>query len=689
MTRLPFRIQVLHHPQSDAGARFARALFDRFSLSRGPRIPLVYGSEQPNGGPPDRLELDAAEKSVVVVLADKRMARRVAGGSGPAWAKFLIESLALVPPGSPDHCVLPVALDVGAFDLGSELEETSFVRLDAIKDEEKEAELEYRVAVNSLEILGFRVPDKSTVTSDRPRPPVNFFLSHAKQDLPAPGEDGPVGAILKHFADGRVDSWYDAKDIRAGENFAARIESGVDRASALIAVITDSFASREWCRKEILFAKTRCGPVVVVDAVEAGESRAFPYIGNAPTIRWRPGPYAARDVVLAAVREALKFEHHLATLRARENESTKVLPSAPELISIAGLDAAVRRIVYPDPPLGREELELLGNARGDLEFTTPLSELASHRPHSGTRPHRLGLSISGSQDIRAYGVGPEHMAAFADDLALFFLLAGSQLVYGGNLSHGGGDGDEENFVTRLFGAVRSYSPLAKDLGLEDRAGVYPLVNYAPWPLHHAFSDEQYDQFGKLAGLEELERPHSLGVDEGELGVKDGEFFIADTPARRFAWARSLTELRTRLVAETDSRVVLGGKTKGFFGVYPGVLEEAVLTLESQDPKPLFVVGAFGGAGRIVVDMLRGVDREELTTEWAEQNIDDYDAVVDLYARAGIPFRTPESIADSLRAKRALGFAGALRNGLSDEENEELFDGTDPRRLVELVLRARE
>jgi len=53
-------------------------------------------------------------------------------------------------------------------------------------------------------------------------------------------------------------------------------------------------------------------------------------------------------------------------------------------------------------------------------------------------------------------------------------------------------------------------------------------------------------------------------------------------------------MREQLLVRTQARIMLGGRTTGYKGKYPGLVEEALLTLQAG--KPLYLMGGFGGAG---------------------------------------------------------------------------------------------
>lgn len=56
-----------------------------------------------------------------------------------------------------------------------------------------------------------------------------------------------------------------------------------------LAINTDSYSSREWCRREVIEAKLRLVPIIVFDCVRDMVPHAMPYLGNVPVVRMDPG----------------------------------------------------------------------------------------------------------------------------------------------------------------------------------------------------------------------------------------------------------------------------------------------------------------------------------------------------------------------------------------------------------------
>lgn len=184
-----------------------------------------------------------------------------------------------------------MALDPGAFELDRDrFDERSFERLDIFDDEQLLLEeLVLHIMVWALVRLQQQATCGSHSPAATPVVPIELFISHAKKDLPRIRRDAsleeqiqPVYGLLSHLATTRINGWFDAKKIPPGGRFPDEIRRGVLTSSGLVCVVTDSYGSREWCRREVLEAKKVGRPMIVVDALTDRDARLFPYLGNAP-----------------------------------------------------------------------------------------------------------------------------------------------------------------------------------------------------------------------------------------------------------------------------------------------------------------------------------------------------------------------------------------------------------------------
>jgi hypothetical protein len=691
MKRPPLHIHFLAHPKSAQGRSMAEKLMERFvepPATGGLRIPIFFTPDRDNGLPPpltgrDALHLDAADHSILVVLTDARMAQRVGPlATAQAWQQFIEEMITQAPLGQSPHHVLPVALDARGFTLCEGrhvLPALAAEPEDPQSTERRLAEISLHVAARAIQLLEFgTIP---AVAPQQLKAPVRLFISHAKADLNQ-DESDPVHDTLKALPTLPIEQWFDAGKIVPSQEFEAAIHAGIRDCSIVLAFYTDHYGGRPWCRREVLDAKSRSVPILVVDALLDGEPRSFPYLGNIPTIRWqyREPSADARRVVDRAVREALRFKHNCAQLAQIEEAGECVLPAAPEAVLLAYMHSQpheAKTFLYPDPPLGREELEVLTTLRPHARFVTPLTKIAQW-----PRPAHIdvvAVSISASNDPERYGVSAQHQRTLADEIHLYLLLAGLRIAYGGALK--GDFGSASNFTLALFELVRGYAKLADAVHARR---FHPIVNHAPWPLRLEYGDAEWQLFGKEAEYCEGPRPDMPWTDDEIFPIRvEGWRFAPNTPEKRYAWARGLTAMREQMTRQVQARVIIGGNLGTFRGIVPGVVEEAWWALTHR--QPLYLVGAFGGAARAVSDLLTGMDREEFTLACARRTVSDYDASVACYAQYGGDFYSMEAMGQAMQRLAQDGLASTLHNGLDDRENEELIRASDPAWIAELVL----
>lgn len=711
----PLHIVLLHHPDSPAakppeGApagspslaeRLLRRLYGA-PATLELRIPTWFGRVMPDGSPPplDESWQTGAERTLLVYLLDARMARRVDGGTGAAWGAHLERALADAAADPTRRSVVPLALDPTGFDVLPASLRAS-VRLVAGADP-VEAILQH-LGVRALYLLSGRA---APVREGELQVPIQVFVSHAKADLKGPATD-PVRSVLAVLEEHAVDRFFDSSKIAPGEDFAKRIEGEVRTSDVLLVVWTDAWSSRPWCRRELLTAKAAGRPVVVLDALSSASTRAFPYAGNAAWVRWRaPLPpsdlHAPSEEELAAAKAergriftiallaALRTRVELLGLGPAPDADTVHLGSAPEALDYAGRPG-VHTFVYPDPPLPDEERALLEGLGAGRSLRTPLGRIAEAGLPPGVREVVVSVSSPGDEELRRLGTSAHHIETLTDELHLAVLMAGARILYGGLVNYT--STGPSNFVLRLFDLARRYATLAPAPILGPR-----VLNVPPWPLHLSYGDKELDLFSSLADLERGPTPALDGLPfEPWAG---GAFPAITSVPRLVAVGLGLREMRrhvTRPVPEQPARPrILVGGPRVSMGWLPGLVEEALCSLRLGGP--LFLLGGFGGAARVVAELLEhgrelgepvlteAVARKVVTLPRDGAKVSVYDEALACAREHGLPFDTREAVAAELAALQPGGLAAALRNGLDDADNRELLHTRDGRRIVELVLR---
>jgi hypothetical protein len=687
----PLHIQLLFAVSSVEARAIANAIVKDWMSPPGVsglRVPVFLTPEDGSGAPPAAVQLDDAEHTVVAVLVDADMVRRV-GGHGAAWAK-LVSGLVTAHPAGGRHHILLVALTGSAFDFDDSLEKRHFLPLDKETDtDRKRARVEFALAVRGLRLLRNAPAEK-----DEQQAPVTLFASHAKRDLD-PDLTDPVRRTQDALRELPVREWFDAREIREGADFETEIRAGIERADAMLVFLTDAWATRPACRMEALAAKELATPVVVVDALDEGEIRRFPYGGNLRALRWRaplrapvedatnPGGRKAWEaatkteaerVIVAGIREALGRTHVRRRLEGLKQPGDIVLDVAPEAAWLAWQPADAT-FLYPDPPLGAEEQKLLELVRPGATFETPMKRFVRRRAGKSAL---LGVSISETSELARAGLTETHELLITDEVHLYLLLSGLRIAYGGKLEPEKLD-DPKNFTLRLFSLVRSYRDLARSAGAQ---GLQPILNTAPWPLWKQYDNRVSDVFGRIAELDPIECP-PLPLTEDELSPQPNGFVPPVSAAQRYAWCRALTHMRDQVTQKAAARLSSGGKIEGYLGRMAGVLEESLLSLRAE--RPLFLAGGLGGCTELVIDLIEGRPRAEMTTAVASARVKEYEALAGLYTKHAGEFPTREALVAEFGAFGVRGPGAALRNGLDDAENRELFRSRDPIRIAELVL----
>jgi SLOG cluster2/TIR domain len=660
----PLLVHFIFHPGSAEARAMAVALHAALNddpALPGLRIPTAIAPEDGSGFPPASPDARLVEHDVFVVLADDKMAAEpeTVPPGRMAWSDFAVALAERCRDGQ--HRFLPVQLTEGAFPLDARLDQISFLRAYREPEAERPAWLARRLIIEiSRFLMGLERGEKV---------PLRLFVSHAKQDIQ---EQGPFELVVDHLkATQPIESWIDSAKIDAGTNFAESIETGVRDAQAVLALVTTHYSTRPWCRREVLLAKRYARPLVIADCLDAVDTRAFPYLGNSPAISFAHGG-AARviDLLLKEHLRRLVVQRRLDRLKRADDA---VFTTWPELATLASLPGPTS-ILYPDPPLGDDELEVIKPLAHRVQ--TPLQRAGERRSLTGLT---VALSTSESDDIARVGALPAHLQAALVEISRHLLVRGASLAYGGHLG-------DKGYTQTLFNLVRAHQALATLPPVER------IINYIGWPV--PLTDKQRADCRPVAKLIRTPRPDGVEVLEPETFVPEPAYFPASSAERRYAWARGMTAMRERQAAEVAARVVIGGTSGStlkarpeggsevawYSGRIPGVMEEALLTLRAG--RPLYVCGGLGGVAALLADLLEGQVPPRFT--WEHQRQAPFsDEMRRLYAIHGVEWWDYPAMRDLAAQTGAAGLAAS--NGLNTDENRELFRTCDVDRIVELLL----
>jgi hypothetical protein len=618
-TKPPLAIYVISHKEFSQRASYHNKIYSTFNtdvedyLLRGINIP-VYFSDGTKEIVPNY------EKIIVILLIDTKLIR----DSDLLKLEYLMASDIFF--------VISVAINKNAHKLHPSIGGKQYIKVCAQEENRQLDSALFEIAhtINRV-ILGVER--------------LKVFLSHAKKD----GEK--LAKRFKCYIDSetKLDNYFDTTDTQTSDTWKDVIEDEIQK-SVLLVLHTDKYGTREWCKKEVLLAKKYGKPIVVLKVMENGEDRSFPYMANVPTTRFKDENSYEATVLLILLESIRHYYHKKFIAYFMElffpNTNYHALYEAPELLTLTYHKS--QTYIYPDPPLGSEELELFKEFDAGINLYTPLTYITQYLKSNAT-PYRIAISVSESEDIGVYGLDELHLRDCIIELARYLLASNQQLMYGGDINYHG-----FNLAEIIKNTVKTYNGNYQNRSV--------IQNYLAYNYYETLDD---DLEVELSGLVEfIKIEPDTPTFENEL-------------EKKFVIAKTLTKMRERMSNEMDIRIVAGGKITGFSGRYPGILEESYLTLKAE--KPLFLIGAFGGAAKLVIDALKGAQPKAFTQAYQRQHNVKFKALNEKYQQDGLQYQ------EIVRELNSMGIK-ALHNGLSDEENQELFESQNIYKIIYLVLK---
>jgi hypothetical protein len=263
--------------------------------------------------------------------------------------------------GGEGNLFMPILLD-GGIDLGRILQ--AVTPLDMVHNRRGLPRLFFEVDAAIYGLLRRRRTDNESGSR------INFVLSHA----------GEYGASLANAFSAYVRDYLHSgtRSVYCLHTREAELDDAVMVADAVVIFRTDEYGADVEGRRFALLAKRAGLPIVVLDAFAGGETRASPYLGGTPSMRYDHGHQQDEQwlrLAGLALQEALHgayFRRNLRLLQSslRAPENAHPLPREPEVTSC--LDIFSRTVIYPDPPIADDEIDVLHHVFGEkIAFITP------------------------------------------------------------------------------------------------------------------------------------------------------------------------------------------------------------------------------------------------------------------------------------------------------------------------------
>ena len=234
---------------------------------------------------------------------------------------------------------------------------------------------------------------------------LTVFISYTKSNASEENTIKLMETVRQIVTDTHLQSFCDVRDLQPGCDWDSELRNKAAK-SALLALRTDLYSSREWCQREISVSKHAGMPIVIVDALKSGEERGSFLMDHVPRIpaRMENNNWNKKDVFRAL--NVLVDEHLKRILWAHQHEALQAQfeidwwsPHAPELLTFVQwlkqqrnaekkvpingkticilhpfvqwlkrqrnaerkvpINGKTIRILHPEPPLGPEEQDAL------------------------------------------------------------------------------------------------------------------------------------------------------------------------------------------------------------------------------------------------------------------------------------------------------------------------------------------
>lgn len=383
--KTPLSVFIVWHPDYLEGQQTADFLYSVLCrdstkpLIRSMGIPVYFRNKNVSeSNQPLEINFNESEYTAVIALVSDEFV------NDSNYGKFLDSIFDKCEIEKQKRRVYPVAISKSAYNVSTKFSAINFIRVDRSKlvcDKEEVVSINSQIKTPILHELCRLLMNMKKATDETESlatsPPIKLFISHSKHD-----ESKLDASKFRDYINSQTQlkTFFDTNDISYGSNFGEEIKKAA-KESALVVFQSDSYSDREWCRIEVLEAKTAGCPIVIVNAVQKGEKRAFPYLGNYPSIRFKSNFIEIIDLTLEQVLFNLYTKIFLDSLTDLYKIKTdKILSTSPELFNFIqlkkkGLNKGEEYslVIYPDPPLGSEEMEILNQLDDAFVFITPLT----------------------------------------------------------------------------------------------------------------------------------------------------------------------------------------------------------------------------------------------------------------------------------------------------------------------------
>src|SRR5690606_1512961 len=274
----------------------------------------------------------------------------------------------------------------------------------------------------------------------------------------------------------------------------------------------------------------------------------------------------------------------------------------------------------------------------------------------------IGISISESDELNQLGFDVAHLNDLAIETARYILSLGGKLAYGGDMRNGG--------FTEIIFDLLNYYKVDSSIHLNER-----FHSYLAWPISLTLDKTKQAELQHSVSFHKIPPPASLNITDEQ------SFLSPETKEDFFIWSECLTEMRRTMDFDCAARVFVGGKTKGFKGKCPGILEELLIAIEQK--RPVYLIGVFGG---ISLDAIAAIDGNQ-TERFKKEYYLEGKTYADFYDYYNKNSENPIDFDSYFNTLKELNWHGLAKlNGLTVEENKRLSVTPHISEIIFLIIK---
>lgn len=635
----PLEIRVYWDSGFDYGQEYANLIFQHFSRNEGVSVEYnlgipVYFFNTPESG----IKHIQSQITICFVFLDDSFVI-----NNKKWNKT-IEFLSQVRSEKKVY-IIPVKFSDVAFSTFGQLALLNFI---IPEDKTKNDKFLLAVAYSIYSCL-FNGDNQNKIS-------IPLFLSHCKKS-----EGLRVCKNIRNYiSDNKspISLFFDENDIGFGEKFDIKIEDSIKN-STLVIIYSDGYSNREFCKREVLYAKQNERPIVLIEYLQNGEDRLFPYLGNTKIIKIEKNINYFK-LIFEVLKESIRIEYFkkknttlISYFYPRET-NYKIILYAPELLTVSFRKDKKETIIYPNPLLGNEELKILQSQFPNKTFLTPILYVTSSTNYASLlNKISISFSISETEEIKRSPDVLFRSSEVLSNISRYLIACGAKIIYSGNLVY-----DKFNFLDTLMNQ---------------------FVSYKQWLDNENRISTDFFEYIYIDSISDI--PKSKMAEISTIGSLTPIKAVKTHFSNELNLALSYTKLRDEVASKVKVSIFIGGKYDFYSGVMPGVLEEFLKAVEHKNS--IYLIGAFGGITSEIIDLIsnrriKGVINNNLlkTKETFYKELNDYQTESH---KEKIDF---DKIAKTIGTFKTT----LLRNGLTEEENLVLFQSDDPDLISYLILK---